>query len=71
MLKYDKNVSYKQEEVINHNISILLGAIDIIYKYLKRKNVPDKGRSSVVIFLSQHFRVQEVISIKNTCMNTN
>lgn len=57
-----------RKEVINHNIPILL---DTIYKYLKKQNVPDKGRSSVVKFLSQHFRLQEVISIKNTCMNTN
>ena len=48
MLKYKKNVSYKQEEVINHNISILLEVTGIIYKYLKRQNVPDKGRRSVV-----------------------
>lgn len=60
-----------RKQVINHNIPILLEATDIIYKYQKKQNVPDKGRSSVVKFLSQHFRLQEVISIKSTCTNTN
>lgn len=61
MLKYEKKkclISAKL--IINHNILIILEATDISkkYKHLRKRSVPDKGRSSVVKFLSQHIRLQ-------------
>lgn len=60
-----------RKQVTNHKTPILLEATDTIYKHLRKQNMPDKGRRSIVKFLSQHLRLQEVISTKNTCMNTN
>lgn len=60
-----------RKQVTNHNTTIPLEATDTIYKHLRKQNVPDKGKRSIVEFLSQHLRLQEVISIKNTCTNTN